>query len=70
MKKIFFVSQDMVFFGLLERQEESQFLFEKTFNLHFKEKLEVINITRASQSEETEDEIKRIKKLNNLVRTP
>jgi len=64
--------KDMVFFGLVERQKESQILFEKAFNIHFKMQLQVDDKTHvdvhAEHSEaETEQEIEAIKKLNHLV---
>ena len=62
----------MVFFGLVERQQESQVLFEKAFGIHFNIQLKVdpnthVDVHAEHSEAETEDEIDAIKKLNHLV---
>ena len=57
----------MVFFGLVERQRETQILFETAFHLYFKKKFSYNNVTHTSRLYENEAQLKRVKELNKLV---
>lgn len=56
----------LAFFGLTEYQEESQFLFEETFQLNFKMPFQQVNVTRAELATVTPRQVERIKQLNSL----
>merc|ERR1719187_2252000 len=60
----------MAYFGLTEQQRASQYMFEETFNLRFKESFEQVEVgdTRSGHTEEELDPavIARIKELNKL----
>lgn len=60
----------MAYFGLCEYQQISQYMFEKTFNLHFNKAFVQFNETHVSQSIDSGqismEQLKRIKQLNYL----
>ncbi|XP_053570653.1 heparan-sulfate 6-O-sulfotransferase 2 [Bombina bombina] len=58
--------KQMAFFGLTEFQRKTQYLFEKTFNMHFISPFTQFNSTRASSVEIDDQTQKRIETLNFL----
>ena len=57
----------MVFFGITERQEEMQVMFEIMFNLHFKKNFKLQEQTRVSNLDIDDETIEEIKRINHLV---
>jgi len=55
-----------VFFGLTERQVDSQHLFEHAFNIHFAEDFVQRNSTNAYRVNVSDDEMRAIETLNHL----
>jgi len=58
--------RSMVFFGLTERQVDSQHLFEHLFKIHFIEDFEQRNSTHADRVHVTEEQMRKIESLNSL----
>jgi len=58
--------RSMVFFGLTERQVDSQHLFEHAFNIHFTEDFEQRNSTNAYRVDVSEDQMRMIESRNSL----
>ena len=58
--------RSMVFFGLAERQVDSQRLFEHTFRTHFTEDFVQQNSTHANRVNVSDDQIRLIESLNAL----
>jgi len=58
--------RELAFFGLLERQVDSQTLFENKFNVEFIEDFEQKSKTVASKTPVTEEQIEMIEKYNSL----
>ena len=58
--------REFAFFGLLERQTDSQTLFENKFNVEFVDDFEQKSKTVASNTPVTEEQIKMIQKYNSL----
>jgi len=58
--------RDMVFFGLTERQVDSQHLFEHVFNARFTEDFVQRNSTNAYRVSVTDDQIRSIESHNSL----
>lgn len=56
----------MAYFGLTEFQQESQFLFERTFDVHFVRNFEQVDDTTAKSTEVTEKDRESIAGLNRL----
>ena len=58
--------RDMAFFGLTEYQTDTQYMFEKTFHLNFKEDFVQYNDTHARSADVSESETENIMRLNKL----
>jgi len=58
--------RQMAFFGLTERQADSQFLFETTFGIRFRRGFMQFNNTHARKAELSSDEVRAVQRLNRL----
>lgn len=58
--------RDLAFFGLTEYQQDTKYMFEKTFNLRFSQNFVQLNQTHATKAQLTEDQQQKIKNLNKL----
>jgi len=58
--------RQMAFFGLTERQSDTQFLFERTFGIHFRRRFVQFNNTHAHKADVTDDEVMAVRRLNRL----
>jgi len=58
--------QAMPFFGIKERMDDSQFLFENVFKLRFTKSLSSWNISKSSHILPANKQIERIRELNNI----
>lgn len=58
--------RQMAFFGLTERQADSQFLFERTFGMRFGRRFVQFNNTHAHKADITDDEVSAVQRLNRL----
>jgi len=58
--------RQMAFFGLTERQADTQFLFETTFGIQFRREFVQFNNTHAHKADVTDDELTAVQMLNRL----
>lgn len=58
--------KELAFFGLVERQAETQRLFERTFDVRSTDKLVQSNTTHAEEANYTDVQLQQIKQLNKL----
>jgi len=58
--------RQMAYFGLTERQADTQFLFERTFGIQFRRRFVQFNNTHANKADVTDSEIRAVQKLNRL----
>jgi len=58
--------RQMAFFGLTERQADTQFLFERTFGIEFSRNFVQFNNTHAHKADVSAAEIRAVEKLNRL----
>ena len=59
--------RQMAYFGLTERQADTQFLFERTFGIQFRRRFVQFNNTHANKADVTDSEIRAVQKLNRLM---
>ena len=58
--------RQMAFFGLTERQADTQFLFERTFGIRFGRRFVQFNKTHAHKADITDNEVAAVQRLNRL----
>ena len=58
--------RQMAFFGLTERQADTQFLFESTFGVQFRRRFVQFNNTHARKADLSDDEADAVRRLNRL----
>ncbi|PAV87369.1 hypothetical protein WR25_18272 [Diploscapter pachys] len=58
--------RNMVFFGIKERMDDSQFMFENLFGLKFTRKLSEWSKSKSNDTQITEEQLERIKQRNHL----
>jgi len=58
--------RQMSFFGLTERQADTQLLFERTFGIRFRRKFVQFNSTHAHKADVGADELDAVRRLNRL----
>jgi len=58
--------RQMAFFGLTERQADTQFLFERTFGIAFRRRFVQFNNTHAVKADVTDEEVSAVQRLNRL----
>ena len=58
--------RQLAFFGLTERQADTQFLFERTFGIRFRRRFVQFNNTHAHKVDFTDDERAAVQRLNRL----